>query len=550
MSDVAATRSAEDAAFIRSLIYDPSPLAGPAVPTCPLDRGHRLRGAEFMGLDARKEVPYLLTPLLDLALTDPAFRAIRRAIDDPTLRRLRAVEAALRADQPADVGHRAREVADLLPFHQAALGCEDASARCAADALDAAMMRIQAGDLGHAFLSFRAACMWASDAQSDATDVPYVGGPLRARLHAFDQQAQAWLGAFQVFAAAERMVADEDAILRGGAGVPATEDPVPLDDILAMAKAAEILKRGADKRAAAVQTARTLVVFPSLKHLPAPSQSTQDRGDSPRAIAEPWAEKGMPLTPAPDPKTYADRLRARFPWAEEAIEPFAQDLVGAPYAATRPRILVSPPGFGKTAFARAALEEAGLDVTLYSSAGQMDGGSWAGTSRQWGSWRPSVPAQGCLRFGKASHGIVVDEFEKAGSSRRWGRLDETILPFLERGSTARTIHDPALECALDLSAVSYIITVNSLDGIVAPMLDRAPALHWPAPRAQDMPIVAAAILAEIRRDRGLDGVWCPDLDPEELDALTAWRGGSLRPLRRMVEAVVASRDILARRMPN
>ncbi|KST61117.1 hypothetical protein AO398_00045 [Methylobacterium sp. GXS13] len=537
-----------DASILRALIYDPSSLSGPAVPTSPLSRGERLRGGEFVGCDARRELPYLLTPLLDLVLPDPVFRALRRAIDDPTLRRVRRLEAALRSELPRESEAAAREVAELLPFHQAALGCPIASARCEAGALDAATLRISAGNHGHAFLSFRAACLFASDAQSDATDIPYVGGPLRARLHEFDQKAWAWLESFRVFAAAERMIADEDAIMLGGVGVPATEPPMPLEDVMAQVKAVEILRRGDDKRAAAGP--RTLVVFPRLDHLPAPSQSTRDRGDSPRALAEPWAEKGMPLTPAPDPAAFAEGLRARFPWAEEAIDAYAEDLVGAPYAAFRPRILVGPPGCGKTAFARAVLEAAGLEVTLYSCAGQMDGGSWAGTSRQWGSWRPSVPAQACLRFGKASHGIVVDEFEKAGSSRRWGRLDETILPFLERGSTARTIHDPALECALDLSAVSYIITVNSLDGIVAPMLDRAPALHWPAPRAQDMPIVAAAILAEIRRDRGLDEVWCPNLEPDEIDALTAWRGGSLRPLRRMVEAVVASRDVFARRMPN
>lgn len=538
-----------DASILRALIYDPSSLAGPAVPTSPLDRGERLRGGEFVGCDARRELPYLLTPLLDLVLPDPVFRALRRAIDDPTLRRVRRLEAALRSALPRESEAPALAVAEVLQFHQAALGCQMASARCAADALDAATLRIQAGNFGHAFLSFRAALLFASDVQSDATDVPYVGGPLRSRLHAFDQQAHVWLASFRVFAAAEAMIADEDAILRGGVGVSATEPPMPIEDVVAQVRAVEILRRGADQRAAAA-AARSLVVFPSLAHLPAPSQSTRDRGDSPRAIAEPWAERGMPLTPAPDPKVFADRLRAQFPWAEEAIEPFAQDLVGAPYAATRPRTLVSPPGFGKSAFARAVLEAAGLDVTLYSCAGQMDGGSLGGTSRQWGSWRLSVPAQACLRHGKASHGIILDEVEKAGSSRRWGRLDETCLPFLERGSTARAIHDPALECAIDLSAVSYILTANSIEGVVTPLLDRAPPLHWPAPRAADMQVVAAAILAEIRRDRGLDDVWCPDLDGEELDALTAWRGGSLRPLRRMVEAVVASRDIFARRMPN
>ncbi len=258
----------------------------------------------------------------------------------------------------------------------------------------------------------------------------------------------------------------------------------------------------------------------------------------------------MPLTQTPDPAAFTASMLARFPWVAEAIEAYALDLVGAPFAAFRPRILVGPAGCGKTQFSRAVLEAAGLDVTIYAAAGQMDGGAFGGTSRQWGTWRPSVPAQGCLRFGKASHGIVVDEVEKAGTSRRWGRLDETLLPFLERGSTARTIHDPAFETALDLSGVSYVLTANSISGIVQPLLDRAPPLHWQPPRAEDMPIVAAAILSDLRRDRGLDDVWCPDLDGEELDALSTWRGGSLRPLRRMVETVVAARDVLARRLPN
>ncbi len=61
------------------------------------------------------------------------------------------------------------------------------------------------------------------------------------------------------------------------------------------------------------------------------------------------------------------------------------------------------------------------------------------------------------------------------------------------------------------------------------LLDRAPAIHWPAPRAEDLQIVASALLADLRRDRGLDDVWCPDLDGDELDALTAWKGGSLAP---------------------
>ncbi|WP_158168890.1 AAA family ATPase [Methylobacterium mesophilicum] len=452
---------------------------------------------------------------------------------------------ALRREVPQGAEFACRDADNLLAFNVAALGCPAASAECAAACLDSAVMHIGTGDStdgcaqGH--LAFRAACLFASDAQADATDVEYKPGPLYPRLASFDQRARFWMASFAIIAKAEDAIAAEDDILRGGAGMQAELSAlVGLDP-------PHIPEDWDKPGSVAARPAQTLVVIPSLRHLPKPSTSAIDRGDSPRALAEPWAEKPMPLVRTPDPAAFAAALRARFPWAGEAIDAYAMDLVGAPFARFRPRILVGGPGLGKTAFARAVLEEAGLGVTVYSAAGQMDGGSYAGTSRQWGSWRLSVPAQGCIRFGTASHGVVVDEVEKAGNSRRWGRLDETILPYLE--TTSRAIHDPALECALDLSAVTHILTANSLSGIVQPLLDRAPPIYWLAPRAEDLPIVAAALLADLRRDRGLDEVWCPDLDPEELDAIP-WSGGSLRPLRRMVETIVASRDVLARRMPH
>ncbi|MEZ0249329.1 MAG: AAA family ATPase, partial [Methylobacteriaceae bacterium] len=429
------------------------------------------------------------------------------------------------------------------------LGCEVASARLAAELFSMVAAQIRAGMFDRAFLVARHALLRAEDAQCTARDVPYVPGPSYPRLETFDVEAAAWIQAWTVFGAAIRMVEDEDDILRGGAGQrserPAGDGDfdfgLPEPEARPARSVREILTE------ATSPAALSMPVFPVMTHLPEPPKSVRDRGDSPRALAEPWAGKPMPLTPAPDPRVFVERLRARFPWAAEAIEAYAADLVGAPYARFSPRILVGPAGCGKTAFARAVLEAAGLDVTIYSAAGQMDGGSFAGTSRQWGSWRPSVPAQACLRLGKASHGLVVDEVEKAGDSRRWGRLDETLLPFLERGSTARAIHDPAFECALDLSPVSYVLTANALDGLAGPLRDRCQVLEWKAPRAEDLPVVAAAILDELRRERGLDDVWCPALSGDELDALTAWRGGSLRPLRRMVEAVLASRETFAPR---
>ena len=538
--------SAAAAASVRAAMLDPSKLAGARKTKVPLPRVQRLAGGEMQSWCVVTDLRSVLRPLLRHRLSRPCARAIERAIvaaNVVTTTRLERIlyKEALRRDLPRGACPELQAAADVLPFHLAELGCRVSAARIASQALASAHLAVQTGRLDRAFLYLRHALFRAEEAEHGRGDnAELAQGPLYQFLEAFDVRAGLWLAAMTAFETADRMVEDEHDILRGGVGMiaPPPSDLADLDLILGQAKAKAEEAPG-----------RTLVVFPTMDHLPQPSKSVSDRGDSPRAIAEPWAGKGMPLTPAPDPAAFAARLRGLFPWADEVVDVFASDFVGSPYAALRPRILVSPPGCGKTAFARAVIETAGLDVTVFGAAGTMDGGAWAGTSRQWGSWRPSTPAQGCLRHGKASHGIVIDEVEKAGNDRRWGRLDETLLPFLERGSTARAIHDPAFETALDLSAVSYVLTANSLRGVSTALLDRCQILEWPAPRAEDLPVVAAGILAEIRRDRGLDAAWCPDLDPEEL-GMIPWVGGSMRPLRRMVEAVVASREVEARRLPN
>ncbi|KQO91638.1 ATPase AAA [Methylorubrum extorquens] len=549
--------ASSSAAAVRAVILDPRDYAGPRDGQGTRTRVQLLYGGGMAGHDAVADLRLRLQPLLGApGLRDRTHAAVTAAFEDATVGRIADLERrltgeALRASLPTPTMALVRDVAGVLVFHQAELGCEVASARLAAELFSMAAAQVRARLFDRAFLVTRHALLRAEDAQCTARDVPYVPGPSYPRLETFDVEAAAWIQAFTVFGAALRMVEDEDAILRGGAGQQAAavqDGDLDFDFGLPAPEAAPARTvESILTEAKAARPALSMPVIPVMTHLPEPPKSIRDRGDSPRALAEPWAGKPMPLTPAPDPSAFAEGLRVRFPWAAEAIEAYAADLVGAPFARFSPRILVGPAGCGKTAFARAVLEAAGLDVTVYGGAGQMDGGSWAGTSRQWGSWRPSVPAQACLRLGKANHGVVVDEVEKAGDSRRWGRLDETLLPFLERGSTAKAIFDPAFECALDLSAVSYVLTANSLDGLAGPLRDRCQVLQWPAPRAEDLPVAAAAILAELRRERGLDDVWCPSLSGDELDALTAWRGGSLRPLRRMVEAVLASRETFAPR---
>ena len=69
----------------------------------------------------------------------------------------------------------------------------------------------------------------------------------------------------------------------------------------------------------------------------------------------------------------------------------------------------------------------------------------------------------------------------------------------------------------------------------------------PAPRSEDLPVLAAGILEDIREERGTDEGWLPGLDGEELAAVVAHHRGSIRSLRKLVEAALAAREMLAPR---
>ena len=552
------------ASQIRALLLDPSQICGPREPSRPLPLRERQFGGEFLLWDARADMCAALQPLTkredfphgECRLAVQA--ALTRPSASTALRAERALLVACeRKGTPDHLSSPMYDIAQILPYHAAAFGSAEAAARISARSLDAAWLHLRGGDLGRGWLALRAALLWASDAQEDLRDVKYTPRPNFDRLTAFDLEALKFARAFSVIAKAERMIQDEDAILRGGAGAQGGSGP-EVDDLPGLDESVQILGAMIDaarepthQPPPAPRPALSRVVIPRVDHLPKPSKYAVERGDAPRALAEPFAEKPMPLAPPPDPAVFAARLNAEFPWAREVNELYANALVGAPFAALPPRILVGGAGGGKTSWARAAFEAAGLTSTLYSGAGVADGGTFSGTSRQWSSWRLGVALQALLRAHAASVGIIVDEIEKGTHDRRHGRLDETLLAFLERASTARRIFDPALECEVDLSGVSYILTANDLAGLSRPLLDRAPPIAWPMPRREDLPLVAGRILAEIRRERGLAAAWLPNLDGQELDLLSdRWRGGSLRPLRRLVEAVVSAREAFARSMPN
>lgn len=275
-------------------------------------------------------------------------------------------------------------------------------------------------------------------------------------------------------------------------------------------------------------------VAPPLTHL-------ADTRAGPRAEFRDVADRILPVTPAPDPEAVHAALLRRVPWAPALADAVASDLVGAPYARLRPTLLVGPPGSGKTSAGLAIGEVLTLPATLFSAAGVADG-MFGGTSRAYHSGRASIPLQAIRRARQANVLIVVDEGDKAATSDHNGSLVSTLLPYLE-STSARRLYDVYLECEVDLSPVSYVITANDLARVAGPLRDRCRVIHVPRPGREHLATLAPQIAEALCRERGMHPSEAA-LDASEMESLYAfWRGGSLRELTACVAVCFDSRAL-------
>jgi ATP-dependent Lon protease len=252
----------------------------------------------------------------------------------------------------------------------------------------------------------------------------------------------------------------------------------------------------------------------------------------------------LSLVEAPPLHEVRKTLVHEFPYAVDVIDFVLTDFVGRVTVRLRPLLLVGAPGGGKSRFVRRLGESLGVSVWR-EDASRSDGAVFGGTGRRWYSAEPCHPFLAVAQGKIANPLIMIDEIEKAGARSDYGRLWDCLLAFLEPETNAR-YPDPALQITLDLSQVSYVATANSLDPLPGPIRDRFRVVTFPIPAASDVEALLPAIIADLAKERGLDQAWVPPLNGIERAAVVRyWRGGSVRRLRRIVEAILRDRDLSA-----
>ena len=254
----------------------------------------------------------------------------------------------------------------------------------------------------------------------------------------------------------------------------------------------------------------------------------------------------LPLIPVPNLPTTRRTLVREFPHVADVIDRMLADLSGRETVKFAPTLLVGPAGCGKSRFARRIGEACGLYVASVDGASASDA-AFGGTSRRWSSGEPSKPLAVVKDCRQASALILVDEIDKAGTSRHNGNLVNALLPMLEV-ETARRYPDIYTDVAVDLSHLSFVLTANDDVGLPRPLLDRCRILRMPPITADHVPALAGAIVADLAAERGVDPRWVPGLDGDELEIAQRLLGdGSIRRLRSIIERLLAARETRAAR---
>ena len=280
----------------------------------------------------------------------------------------------------------------------------------------------------------------------------------------------------------------------------------------------------------------TVVVLP---HLPA--QHSREGKTNQKPYAQHLMQERLPLVPTPDRAPKREALFHMLPHLEDVTDRILNAMAAHRSIKIPPILLVGQPGCGKTTLLEELFKLIEIPATTVDGAGGSDA-NFLGVDYRWGTGSAGVHLDLIMQYKIGNPVILIDELEKVGGSDKNGDPRQKLLGLLEP-RRAEAFFDPFLNAPLNLSKMSWVFTANTLTDIPPALQNRLEIIRCQSPQRKHLEQLAPQLLQAAYADRNLDPRWCEPLNQNEMNSLRwHWSGGSIRNLKRLVQAVVDSRE--------
>lgn len=217
-----------------------------------------------------------------------------------------------------------------------------------------------------------------------------------------------------------------------------------------------------------------------------------------------------------------ESLKQKFPNFENVINALSSEMTlhalgDRCVVQFEPKLLIGPPGVGKTRFMSELANVMGTTFYQKSLATISASFALAGMHKGWASATSGFIVNTLRDSCVANPIIMLDEIDKVSADSRHNP-EKVFLSLFEKHS-AKTFQDEFVEVPFDCSAINWVATANDVKFISEPILSRLQVFSISSPTAEQTANIALSVYRELIDDHDWGKQFAPRLNENVITAL-------------------------------